>query len=72
MGLWANSALPAAAQAAIQQQVQAVLNAPAYRKILEGAGFEPSSQRDSPTLHRELLADYERVGKVLAGTDIKP
>lgn len=72
MGLWANSALPAAAQSAIRQQVQAVLDAQTYRKILEGAGFEPSSQRDSQTLHKELLADYERVGKVLAGTEIKP
>lgn len=71
MGLWANAALPAAAQNTIKQHVQAVLEAQAYRKILEGAGFEPSIQRDSPALHKELLADYERVGKVLAGTDIK-
>lgn len=48
-----------------------MLEAQTYRKILESAGFEPGSQRDSATLRKELLADYERVGKVLAGTDIK-
>lgn len=71
MGLWAHSAMPAAVQSTIQQHVQAALNAPGYKKILESAGFEPGSQRDSATLHRELLSDYERVGRIIAGTDIK-
>ncbi|CAM4094534.1 tripartite tricarboxylate transporter substrate binding protein [Comamonas aquatilis] len=66
MGLWSNSALSAEVQAAVQQQVQAVLNSANYKNILNHAGFEPSSQRDSQTLHKDLLADYERVGKVLA------
>ena len=72
MGLWSNSALPAQAQAAIKQQVQAALNTASYKNILNLAGFEPSSQRDSPALHKELLADYERVGKVLASTTLMP
>lgn len=66
MGLWSNSALPAEAQTAVKQQVQSVLNTASYKNMLNLAGFEPSSQRDSQTLHKDLLADYERVGKVLA------
>lgn len=72
IGLWAHSAMPVALQDTIRQQVQAVLVAQTYRKILESAGFEPSSRRDSATMHKELLGDYERIGQVLAGTNIKP
>lgn len=35
-------------------------------------GFEPGRQRDSTTLQRELLADYERVGKALQGSSLQP
>lgn len=65
MGLWSNSSMPAPLQAAIRQQVQTVLASSTYQNTLNLAGFEPSSQRDSATLQRELLTDYARVGKVL-------
>lgn len=72
MGLWSNSTMPAAMLSAIQKQVQAALNAPGYQSILHNAGFEPSTQRDSSTLHKELLSDYDRVGKMLAGVTTNP
>ena len=71
MGLWANSSMPAAAQESIKQQVQAVLETPAYQSIINNAGFELPGHRSTQTLHQELLADYDRVGKVLEGTSLK-
>lgn len=71
MGLWANSELPVDMQRTIQHTVFQAMDAPEFKTVLTNAGFEPGSQRDSQTLRAELLSDYERVGKVLKGVDVK-
>ena len=71
MGLWANTSMPPAAQEIIKQHVQAVLDTPGYQSIINNAGFELPGHRSTQALHQELLADYDRVGKVLQGTDVK-
>ena len=71
MGLWANSALPADKQQMIQRLVQQAMDTPEFKNAMNQNGFEPGSRRSTQALHTELLADYERVGKVLKGADIK-
>lgn len=71
MGLWCNSALPAEKQLMIQKLVHQAMDAPAFKTVLGNAGFESGTHRDSPSLRTELLADYDRVGKVLQGVDVR-
>ncbi|QNP47627.1 Bug family tripartite tricarboxylate transporter substrate binding protein [Diaphorobacter aerolatus] len=72
LGLWANSALPADKQQAIRQTVLQAMDTPEFKSTLAGAGFEPGTHRDSAMLRAELLSDYDRVGKVLQGTNLRP
>ena len=71
LGLWANSALPVDKQQAIRQVVLQAMDTPEFKSVLAGAGFEPGTHRDTQALRTELLSDYDRVGKVLQGTDVK-
>ena len=71
LGLWANSALPAEKQQTIRDVVLKATDTAEFKSVLINAGFEPGTHREPQALRAELLSDYDRVGAVLKGMDIK-